>query len=320
MLEPDALNYPGNSFGIMIVPSKQIALATLAASLCFATNVACAEIDLDQERQAVIQIVQSVPDGWQMVNTPDSSQKGLVPLLSEYHITGAASSTYQRGQRRVSVKVFHFPNAACCYGAYTSLRKGSSTVKPRGDGSSEEDNSITFWQGSYLFLLNTTAEDDEEAKELMRSIADKLAQALTEHAPMPFIFRRLPDIDKVKGSERLAMGPISGKNFLPLPYVSFLKIESGQAAIADYQFLSPNKERLKLVLIEYADAKTALQAYQDYVGNLMGSHSCQSTANSAMFKMPESYLYCLFAGNRMMLISGAHKSASALMLSKQVRL
>ncbi len=300
--------------------SKHLAVMTIAASLTFAANAACAEIDLDQERQAVIQIVQNVPEGWQMVNTPDNAQKGLVPLLSEYHITGAASSTYQRGQRRVSVQVFHFPNASCCYGAYTSLRKGSSTVVPRGDGSSEEDNSITFWQGSYLFLLNTTAEDDEEAKELMRSIADKLAQVLSEHAPTPFVFRRLPDIDKVKGSERLAMGPISGKLFLPLPYVSFLKIENGQAAIADYQFMSPNKERMKLALIEYADAKTALQAYQDYVCNLMGSHSCQSTANSAVFKMPESYLYCLVAGNRMLLVSGAHKSTSALMLAKQVRL
>lgn len=137
---------------------------------------------------------------------------------------------------------------------------------------------------------------------------------------MPLVFRRLPNVDKVRGSERLAMGPVSGKMFLPLPYVSFLQIEKGQAAIADYQFVSPNRERLKLVLIEYADPKTALQSYQDYVGNLMGSHSCQSTGNTAMFKMQESYLYCQITGSRMLLVSGAHKSASALMLAKQVRI
>ncbi len=301
--------------------SKPLVVFAALASLIITSTTARAEVDASaQEKQAVIQIVQTVPEGWEMVNGAEGQTKGLNQLLSEYHVTGAASSTFQRGQRRVTVQVFHFPDAACSYGAYTSLRKGSSTVVPRGDGSSEEDNSITFWQGSYLFLLNTTAEDDEEAKELMRSIADQLVHAVTEHSAMPLVFRRLPNVDKVKGSERLAMGPVSGKMFLPLPYVSFLQIEKGQAAIADYQFVSPNRERLKLVLIEYADPKTALQSYQDYVGNLMGSHSCQSTGNTAMFKMPESYLYCQITGSRMLLVSGAHKSASALMLAKQVRI
>lgn len=297
-------------------------LAVALASLFITSSSAKADVDsAAQEKQAVIQIVQTVPEGWNIVTGGDSEQtKGLAQLLSEYHVTGAASSTYQRGQRRVTVQVFHFPNAACSYGAYTSLRKGSSTVKPRGDGSSEDDNSITFWQAGYLFILNTSADEDEEAKELMRSIADQLSHAITEHAALPIVFKRLPGVDKVQGSERLSMGPISGKMFLPLPYVSFLKIDQGQAAIADYQFVSPNKERLKLVLIEYADPKIALQTYQDYVGNLMGSHNCQSTANTAMFKMPESYLYCQVTGSRMLVVSGAHKSTSALMLAKQVRI
>lgn len=308
-------------FGKRVLLAKPLTVFVVLAVLAnfhFASE-SFAESSATHEKQSIIQIVQTVPDGWELVNNADNGQP-LGQLLAEYHLTGSAISTFQRGQRRVSVHVFHFPNPTCCYGAYTSLRKGSSTVVPRGDGSSEEDNSITFWQGSYLFLLSTTAEDDEEAKELMRAIADKLAQALVEHASLPIVFRRLPDVDKVKGSERLSMGPISGKMFLPLPYVSFLKIENGQAAIADYQFMSPNKERLKLALIEYGDAKTALQSYQDYVGNLMGSHNCQSTGNSAMFKMPESYLYCQILGNRMLLIAGAHKSTSALMLAKLVRI
>lgn len=279
----------------------------------------------------IVKVVDSfAPVGWQSEPSTLSSpghpgtdgaiDQHTAATLNEFRCTDVIARIFRRGQRFVFLRVYRFDTPAGAYGAYTTMREGAGTVVQRGDGSSENDQSISFWQGHYFVKLYTTSEDDDEAKGMLSTLADKLAVDVGQHADMPRIMSRLPQLDRISGSERLIMGPITARQFFPAPYMGMLALDRARvAAVADYHFREPYPERLKLLVVDYGgNAQLASTAYRDYTSSLQESHKTESSASYSLFKMTDGYLMCQLRGDQLAIITGARKKYSPTILARHL--
>jgi hypothetical protein len=251
----------------------------------------------------------------------DDQDPQKVAILQEFQCRYVVKRDYQRGQRRIVVQAYRFDGADGAYGSYNLLRHGASTVVTRGDASSEDDQSISFWKDKEFVLVYGTSEDDEESKEAVRSIADQIGRAIVGHAELPAMIGRLPAIDRVRGTEKLVMGPASARRFFPAPYIASLSMEKARTgAVADYQIQSPYPERLKLLCVQYADSAAATRAYDSYTANLQDAKRVDEDGAQAgsLFKIGRGYLLCQVHGEELVIVSGARRKFSPVTLARQV--
>lgn len=241
--------------------------------------------------------------------------------LKEFQLIAQASRQFARGHRYVGLTVYKFKTTQGAYGAYTNLRRGATTVVVRGDSSSEDDQSLSFWQADYYVHVWTTAEADDEAKDMMRVLANQLAAAIGKHAELPSIVMALPQLDRLSGSERLIMGSSVAHKALSLPYVDALKLdESLGACFADYQFKLPIPERMRLLLVDYGSAQASSIAYKRYCECFSEDHEDLGNDRSALFKVQKNYVFCQPHGRLLAVISGARSRHSPVLLGRQLGL
>ena len=251
---------------------------------------------------------------------------GLEPhtydILAEFGVRKCCKRTYQRGQRFIHAVVYFFASPEGAYGAYNYLRQGSSTIVVRGAGSSEDDQSISFWKGQSFVRLLQTSEEDEESKEALRSIAKVLDASIPATSLPPLVLNQLPVIDRVNGTEKLVMGPNSGRKFFPAPYVGSLSLDRARAAVtADYRFQMP-PERLKLLVVDYGNVSLAGSVYESYRSNLDAEHDIKEVSDAStptgIVKLDNGYMLVQLRGSRIFVIMGARKRVSPLMLARQI--
>jgi hypothetical protein len=251
--------------------------------------------------------------------------EGLLPdagMLRELGLKDFVKTNFRRPQRSAGVEVFEFRDGAGAFAAYSCMRQGASTVVVRGDASSEDDNSICFWQGRFFVRLTVSAEEDDPSKSLIRSLADQLSQGIKDHSGLPQVVQRLPVADRLAGSEKFFLGPLAARKFNAAPNSNILLIErSAGAAFADYQFPRPDPERMKLLLVDYGEPSLARNVYTQYVASLANNHKAEVLSPDAqMFKMSSnSYLLCRLRATTLAIVSGARKKLSAVMLDRVVR-
>jgi hypothetical protein len=240
--------------------------------------------------------------------------------LREFGCTDVLLKQFQRGMRNINVIAYRFSSVQGAYGAYSNMREGATNVLVRGDRSSEDDRAISFQRGNYFLRIATSAEDDDEAKEVVTKFADTLAGQIAANASQPALMSRLPAIDRVRGSERLFMGAMTARRHTSIPYIGQLNIEQSLgSAYADYQFAPPLSERMKLIIVEFLDARAAQEVFSRYVETLRDVHQLVvSSGNTALFKLSDNFLYCQTTGKDIVVISGARKRISPLMLARQL--
>lgn len=243
-------------------------------------------------------------------------------ILAEFGVRKCFKRTYQRGQRFIYAVVYFFGSAEGAYGAYNYLRQGSSTIVVRGAGSSEDDQSISFWKGQSFVRLIQTSEEDEESKEALRSIAKVLEASIPASSLPPLVLNQLPVVDRVNGTEKLVMGPSSGRKFFPAPYIGSLSLERARAAVtADYRFQMP-PERLKLLVVDYGNVSLAGSVYESYRSNLDAEHDTKNVSDAntptGIVKLDNGYMLVQLRGARIFVIMGARKRVSPLMLARQI--
>lgn len=247
-----------------------------------------------------------------------------VAILEEFDCRAISQKVFKRGNRYITIKAFEFRESDGANAGYDLLRKGSTTVVKRGDGSSEDGDSISFWQDKYLFVLSGTSPDDDESKEVITKFAQDLSKIALTHAQPPAILSRLPVIDRVKGSEKIVMGPASATKYFPAPELAVLSIDTARAAaVADYQILQPARERLKLLYIDYGDPKLAEEAFNAYHLQLEQLHPAEEywpEIPRVLFKLNKVFLTAgLKSNGRLFVIYGARKARSSMLLSGQIR-
>jgi hypothetical protein len=245
----------------------------------------------------------------------DDVAKEQTEVLLEFACNQIVQRIYQRGQRRIIAEVFCFPNTDCAYAAYNLLRRGSTTVVQRGDASSEDEDSISFLKGRYFIRIYGTSESDDESKGVVGKLADAIGSTIPGGGGVPLMIARIPSFGKVRGSEKLVMGPLSARRFFPIPYIGTVPFTNSQGgAVADYTMQDP-PDRVKLLCINYSDPGSAANAYSGLVGALRESKMPVATKNvdsptSLLFKVEGGYLLCRQAGSSLVVVSGAkHKNS-----------
>ncbi|MBI1270453.1 hypothetical protein GC174_08470 [bacterium] len=252
---------------------------------------------------------------------------GKEGILVECGCQAVAQKVFRRGNRFVTFEAFKFDSTVGALAGYNFLRSGSTTVVTRGDGSSEDSQSISFWQDKYFFRIFTSEEDDSEAKEVVSAIAGKVNEVIRAHSSPSgpiLIIKSLPSLDRVKGSEKVVRGSLTASHYYSVPYIGKLVIESARgAAVADYQVYYPNRERLKVLYIDYGDQEKAQRAYINFVSSMSelqppvegGSEHSPRT----LFKLNKRFVLCeLKPRGRLVVISGARKKNSCQVLSSQI--
>ena len=251
---------------------------------------------------------------------------GLEPriydILAEFGMRKCYKRTYQRGQRFISCAVYFFASPEGAYGAYNFMRQGAATTVVRGAGSSEDDLSISFWKGNSFVRLTQTSEQDEESKDALRSIAKEIEADIAPTSLPPLVLNQLPVIDRVRGTEKLVMGPNSGRKFFPAPSVGQLSLERARAAVtADYRFQLP-PERMKLLVIDYGNVSLAGEVYENYRSTIDAEHDTKdvTTVNTptGIVKLDNGYMLVQLRGTRIFVITGARKKMSPLELARQI--
>ena len=244
-------------------------------------------------------------------------------ILVEYGCIDVATRIYKRGQRQLHVNLFHFKTDDGAFGAYSTMREGSSTVIRRGQGSSEDERSISFFAGKYMAFLSNPNEDDDEAKEALGKLADKLAQVLPNGAEkQPLMIASLPHFERLKGSEKYFMGSKSANHYATAPFLDSLQLDQSKgAAYADYTYSRPMAERLKLLLTEYSTPSLAQSAFSAYTASMasLSRKTVSRGSNELICKMSDSYLMCGMNGPRVYVISGARKANSPNILARELR-
>lgn len=257
------------------------------------------------------------------LQTPDGrtvTEVSGVPaeLLLEFGCTNVTVRQFKRGQRTCTVKLFRFSTTDGAYGAYTNLRVGASTVIARGDASSEDDDSISFWKGHYFISLSTNADGDDEAKGALTAFANKIV--IADSAKKPALLSQLPVLEKTAGSERFYKGPFAANQHLPLPFLNSLSLDKSAGAVsAVYQFPQPYSERLKLLIVDYAKPSAAKAMFGSFTGNLRSLDKILEDEDGHMLcKLNGSYLMCQTSGTQVSVIWGARKKYAPGMLSRQL--
>jgi hypothetical protein len=265
--------------------------------------------------RSVRSLTPTLPDG-------DTAREAI---LAEYSLTGFFRKTFKRGQRYIYIDVYNFQNAEGAYGAYNFLRKGSTTVLPRGDAASEDDNSISFVQGKTFLSVYATSHDDDESKEVLSKVASQAVNYMGEKGSQPAVLNRLPQLDLLHGSEKIVMGPYSVRRFFPAPYLNSLVLDNGRAVgcVADYQMQEPTKERLKLLVLTFKMPSDAVVNYQNFLKQVAQARNTDASTMISqsinVFKTGATYLAIEQRGADLLMIIGARKRFSPALVLHQVR-
>lgn len=241
-------------------------------------------------------------------------------LLQEFGCQSITYKRYARTQRTVRVFIFSFPDSIAAFGAYSTMRLGSSNVIKRGDASSEDEDTICLLKGKRFITITSSAQEDEVSKALASRIANELAQRIPERGFTPPLISALPILDRMPGTERIFFGPHAARKYMSIPFLQSLQLSRAKgAACADYQFQRPDADRLKTMVIDYGDPTMATVIYQNYSNQLAAIHKTRPLSpTSQISRVGNSYLLCMQAKSRVYLIAGAKKKVSPLVLARQV--
>lgn len=286
--------------------------APAAAAVPAPPPAAAPAADVDR---AVSTVSPKLPDG-------DTAREAI---LAEYRLSGFFRKSFKRGQRSIYIDVYDFQTADGAYGAYNYLRRGSTTVMPRGDAGSEDDASISLVQGKTFLSIYSTSRDDEESKEVLTRVAAEAVKYIGDKGLQPSALSRLPSLERVRGSEKIVMGPNSIRRFFPAPFLNSLTLDPGHVlgCVADYQIQEPAKERLKLMVLTFRTPKEAAVNYQNFLTEIGVAHnddvSTRVNQPINVFKSGHTYLAIEQRGADLLMIIGARKRFSPALVLRQVR-
>jgi hypothetical protein len=240
-------------------------------------------------------------------------------LLKEYHCNELLSKTYSDAQNKLTLELCRFDSSAGAFGAYTCFREGASTVIRRGDGSSEDDTGISFWQNHYLVLLRSTGENSEACKDIMWKIADQLEQGIEGHATTPAVLTELPYMDRAPGTEHVFMGPLAAHKFSPLHITNDTMLNNCViGSTADYQIGPPFSERLKVMLIDYKDPNSANAACRQLVNDVCPNCGVPQPESPTIFKLAGRFAWCQVHGAKLGVVCNGRRATSVAMIGHQL--
>jgi hypothetical protein len=156
------------------------------------------------------------------------------PAFREYIVKSVEQKSYAQAAQSALVTLYRLRDPSSAYGAYTFLRNDALSPTDLGSYASASDDRALIVVGEMLLDVSAQAKQarpsDADLKQLV-DILDKKAN----HTPYPFIGEHLPEMGRVRGSERYVIGPLSLAHFVPLGTDDWMGFDhSGETILAHY--------------------------------------------------------------------------------------
>lgn len=147
---------------------------------------------------------------------------GLDPLLGpdtaafrEYIPKSVEQRSYTQGAQSASITLYRMRDPSSAYGAYTFLRSDALTLADLGSYASASQDRALIVVGEMLLDVSVPAKQARPSDADLKQLADLLDKK-ADHTPYPFIGEHLPEMGRVRNSERYVIGPLSLAHFVPL--------------------------------------------------------------------------------------------------------
>jgi hypothetical protein len=207
--------------------------------------------------------------GWQRAEDKQYDQQGLyayidggAELYLSYGFRSLFSRTYsRRNQPDLLVEIFDMGTPANAFGVFAHTRETMDSTF--GQGSQYIAGSLLFWKDHYLFSLLGSPET-EEARQAIFQLAGRLERAVPHPGNLPAILTLLPADSLVQSSIRYFHHYIWLNSYYFIADQNLLHIDQNcQALLARYK--NDREDSALLLVIEYADERTAAVARDDFV-------------------------------------------------------
>ena len=210
------------------------------------------------------------PAGWQVESQKVYSRETLyryidggAELFLEFGFKELRVVRLKQGKARLSVEMYRMAEPLSALGIY--LAKCAPEIPMRGvtARNSGDRYQLAMARGGWFILINN-ADGDKSRVPLMRQLANKLARQLPEKKvewPCP-----LPGKGLVKGSIRLARGPLALRPVCALGKGDFLRLNRRYwAIIADYLIRGKTETQIR---VNYENEKNSRNTFGFLLKNL----------------------------------------------------
>jgi hypothetical protein len=215
---------------------------------------------------------------WQAVNQSrilKSDEWGILPdapIYTEYGLQRLYSRVYGKGGAKATVEIFEMRYPSEAYGLFT-YNRGSLSANRR-----------EFYLGSYLVSIDSVLND----QQLDSSLIEILKKNLTNQSGNPPLLpSRLPEPDKIAGSEKYLLGPAALANLKGFSQLKeVIKFDGGvEIVVADYK---NGDGTMSLMIIEYHTPQLASDGHKSTTKYLDSLN--QNEKASRIFKRVGNYL------------------------------
>lgn len=198
-------------------------------------------------------------------------------IYGEYRVVSASSRPY--GAARV--ELFQTANQFAAYGLLTYLRSArdpKAKTPAIGMEVAQLPDAIIFYKGNYFARVTNADQKTKASASLRLQLARALSEALppgNQSAPRPPLFESLaPALDAAKNAgyattlhtERYFLGPQAMSDFVDRARDIFTF--AGEAEAVMIECAAPQREKIKLIIVEYHTPQFATDSMQQLDGYL----------------------------------------------------
>lgn len=157
------------------------------------------------------------------------------PAFREYNVKSVEQRSYTQGTQTASVTLYRLRDPSSAYGAYTFLRNDTLTAAELGSYASASHDRALIVVGEMLLDVSAPPKQARPPDADLRQLAALLGKK-ADHTPYPFVGEHLPEMGRVRDSERYVIGPLSLAHFVPLGTDDWMGFDhSAETILATYK-------------------------------------------------------------------------------------
>jgi len=138
---------------------------------------------------------------------------GGAEVYHTYDFADVATAYYRRGETELLADVYRFATDVNAFGLYSTLRPFEPSPLPLGVEGFAAAGIVTFVKGQYVVKL-TGYDENAETTEMMRDLAQAIAQRLPGTTRIPAEFSKFPAENRVSRSEKIISESYLGQQAL----------------------------------------------------------------------------------------------------------
>ena len=143
---------------------------------------------------------------------------GAADMYLEHEFTDLHLCEYKTEDITISVEAYKHKDLKNTFGIYSTERSPDyNYINIKTEGYLQE-NSLNFFKNNYYIKINGYSESGKLPDETLKSIAEKISDAISDSEDYPDVIKILPMENKIAHSEGYANKSFQGYSFLNLVY------------------------------------------------------------------------------------------------------